>query len=104
MLHRARGYRFLAVFVAIFAVLQIATVTSRYYVADWLVAWPAQFTLRLFYAADGVVASANSIESNRVRLNILPGCEGTELFALLIAGVPAFPAAWQARLRGSRSD
>jgi exosortase/archaeosortase family protein len=30
----------------------------------------------------------------------LPGCEGTELFVLLIAGVLAFPASWPAKLRG----
>jgi exosortase family protein XrtM len=35
-----------------------------------------------------------------VRLNILPGCEGTELFFLLIAGVIAFPATWRAKLAG----
>src|SRR5262249_20569242 len=32
--------------------------------------------------------------------NILPGCEGTELFFLLFAGVVAFPASWRARVTG----
>ena len=97
---RSRGYRFLAIFVAIFAALQLAAVTSRHYVGDWLVAWPAQFTLRALYAEDGIVVDENRIESQRVRLNILPGCEGTELFVLLVAGVLAFPAPWRAKLRG----
>jgi exosortase family protein XrtM len=100
MLPSARGYRFLAVFVATFAALQLATIGSRDYVADWLVAQPAQLTLGALYPADGVVVDANRISSTRVRLNILPGCEGTELFILLLAGIAAFPAPWQAKLRG----
>jgi exosortase family protein XrtM len=95
-----RGYRFLALFVVTFAALQLAAVASRYYVADWLVAWPAQFTLGALYPDDGLVVEENRIESRRVRLNILPGCEGTELFVLLIAGVLAFPSSWAAKLRG----
>jgi len=100
MMQRAHGYRFLAVFVAIFTLLQLAAVTSRDYVADWLVAWPARFTLGALYPDDGVVVVANRIESQHVRLNILPGCEGTELFILLIAGVLAYPAGLRAKLRG----
>jgi len=97
---KRNGFRFLAVFVALFAVLQTASVTSRHYVADWLVAWPAQYTLGGLYPEDGVAVAANRIESQRVRLNILPGCEGTELFILLIAGMIAFPAPWRDKLRG----
>src|ERR1700741_5582482 len=97
---RTRGYRFLAIFVATFALLQLAAVTSRHYVADWLVASPAQFTLGALYPEDGLVVEANRIESRRVRLNILPGCAGTERFVLLIAGVLAFPAPWLAKARG----
>jgi exosortase family protein XrtM len=99
-MHRSRGYRFLALFVVTFAALQVAAVTSRHYVADWLVVWPAQFTLSALYPEDGLVVDENRIESRRVRLNILPGCEGIELFVLLIAGVLAFPAPWPAKLRG----
>jgi exosortase family protein XrtM len=95
-----RGYRFLAIFVAAFTVLQLAAVMSRYYVADALVARPAQVTLGIVYPDDGVRVRDNRIESRRVRLNILPGCEGTELFVLLISAVLAFPASWRAKARG----
>src|SRR5262249_41466915 len=44
--------------------------------------------------------SANRIASSRVTLNILPGCEGTEVFLLLIAGVLAFPAGLPHRVSG----
>lgn len=94
------GFRFLAVFVVIFAALQLVTVTSRHHVSDWLVAWPAQHTLGALYPGDRVRVTANRVESQRVRLNILPGCEGTELFVLLLAGVLAFPASLLAKLRG----
>jgi exosortase family protein XrtM len=100
MSDRSRGYRFLLLFVVTFAALQLAAVTSRHYIADRLVAWPAQFTLRALYPDDGLIIDENRIESRRVRLNILPGCEGTELFVLLVAGVLAFPARWPAKLRG----
>lgn len=100
MSQRAHGYRFLAIFVATFTVLQLAAVTSRHYVSDWLVARPAELTLAAVYPDDGVVVDANRIESARVRLNILPGCEGTELFVLLIAGIAAFPAPLRAKLLG----
>jgi len=99
MQHRT-GFRFLAVFILLFAVLQTASVTSRHHVADWLVASPARYTLGALYPDDGVAVAANRIDSERVRLNILPGCEGTELFILLIAGVLAYPASWRQRLRG----
>lgn len=100
MAKHARSYRFLAIFVAVFVALQLMAVTSRHYVADWLVAMPGGVTLRALYPDDGVTVDGNRIESGRVRLNILPGCEGTELFILLIAGVLAFPASWRTRLRG----
>lgn len=87
-------------FAAIFVMGQLATVTSRLYVADWLVVAPARWTLAALYPSDGITVAANQISSNRARLNILPGCEGTELFLLLIAGVLAFPTSWRQRLQG----
>jgi exosortase family protein XrtM len=93
-------YRFIAIFAAIFALGQLAVVTSRTYVTDWLVAAPAGHTLAALFPSDGVSVAGNQISSQRVRLNILPGCEGTELFLLLCAGVLAFPARWPAKLWG----
>jgi exosortase family protein XrtM len=95
-----RRYRFVATFAAIFAAGQLATVTSRTYIADWLVAAPARWTLPAFFPGDSFHVTANHIASARAQLNILPGCEGTELFLLLIAGVLAFPTGWRQRFWG----
>jgi exosortase family protein XrtM len=94
------GLRFVALFALIFAALQLALVTTRAPVADWLVAAPAARALALALPSDQIGARANQIYSNHVRLNILPGCEGTELFFLLLAGVAAFPVSWRAKLTG----
>jgi len=95
-----RRYRFVAVFIAIFAACQLTAVSSRIYIADWLVAAPAGWTLAALFPTDEVSVVANRITSTRARLNILPGCEGTELFFLLIAGVLATPARWRGKLSG----
>jgi exosortase family protein XrtM len=93
-------YRFIAIFAVIFTLCQLAVVSSRTYVADWLVAAPAGYTLAALFPSDGVLTAGDHISSQRVHLNILPGCEGTELFLLLCAGVLAFPARWPAKLWG----
>ncbi len=94
------GLRFVVLFALTFAALQLALVKTQAPVAHWLVAAPAARTLAMALPSDDVRASANQIYSTQVRLNVLPGCEGTELFLLLIAGVAAFPASWRAKLAG----
>ena len=94
------GVRFVALFALIFGVLQLALVKTRAPVADWLVAAPAAWALARALPEDRVTVHANELHSARVRLKILPGCEGTELFFLLLAGVLAFPAPWRAKLAG----
>jgi len=94
------GLRFVALFALIFAALQLALVKTRAPVADWLVAAPAARTLALALPSDNIGARANQIYSKHVRLDILPGCEGTELFFLLLAGVAAFPVSLRAKLAG----
>ena len=94
------GLRFVALFALIFGALQLALVRTQAPVADWLVAAPAGWTLAHVVPSDHVGVRANHIYSTRVRLNILPGCEGTELFFLLLAGVIAFRTSWRAKLAG----
>jgi exosortase family protein XrtM len=94
------GIRFVVLFALLFGALQLALVKTRAPVADWLVAAPAGWALARALPDDRVAVHANEVRSARVRLNILPGCEGTELFFLLIAGVLAFPAPWRAKLVG----
>lgn len=94
------GIRFVLLFALLFGVLQLALVKTRAPVADWLVAAPAGWVLARALPEDSVAVHANEVYSTRVRLNVLPGCEGTELFFLLIAGVLAFPARWRPKVAG----
>jgi len=94
------GIRFVLLFAALFGSLQLALVRTQAPVADWLVAAPTGWALAHALPDDRVAVKAHEVHSARVRLNILPGCEGTELFFLLIAGVLAFPASWRAKLAG----
>lgn len=94
------GVRFVLLFAVLFGVLQLALVWTRAPIADWLVAAPAGWALAHALPDDRVAVRANEIRSARVRLNVLPGCEGTELFFLLLAGVIAFPTSWRAKLAG----
>lgn len=94
------GVRFVVLFALLFGALQLALVRTQAPVADWLVAAPAGWALAHVLPGDRVAVHANEVRSVRVRLNILPGCEGTELFFLLIAGVLAFPASWSAKVAG----
>jgi exosortase family protein XrtM len=99
-LSRLQGMRFVGIFALLFSVGQYATVSARTYIADWLVVAPSAWTLSALYPADGIVVDANSVVSQRVRLNVLPGCEGTELFILPVAGIAAYPASLRARATG----
>jgi exosortase family protein XrtM len=94
------GFKFVLLFALLFGALELALVKTRAPIADWLVAAPAGWTLGRLAPGDAVTVAANQVQSTRVRLSILPGCEGTEAFCLLIAGVLAFPALWSAKLWG----
>jgi exosortase family protein XrtM len=94
------GLRFVLLFALLFGALQLGLVKTRSPIADWLVAAPAGWTLAKILPDDRVAVQGNQVHSQRVRLNILPGCEGTEVFFLLIAGVLAFPTSWRNKLRG----
>jgi exosortase family protein XrtM len=97
---RRRGLGFVVAFALVFGALQLTLVRTRAPVAEWLVAAPAGWTLARLVPEDRVTVTGTEVASTRVRLNILAGCEGTEVFFLLIAGVVALPAPWRTKLRG----
>src|SRR5262249_31648104 len=66
----------------------------------WLAAEPSGWLLARLVPEDGVTVSGNEVRSARVRLNILRGCEGTEVFFLFLAGVLAFPGRPRAKALG----
>jgi exosortase/archaeosortase family protein len=60
--------------------------------AAWLIGWVDP--------AAQVSAHAHELVSPALRLRVLRGCEGAELYALWIAAVVAVPAVWKRRLTG----
>lgn len=101
-MHPAPGLSALVVFLAIFSALQLAMIRAegspfeRVLIDEMTVAASAALLARI-YPRDDVRSSGYSIESRRVRLNVLRGCEGTQLYFLVIGGVLAIPASVRSR-------
>lgn len=101
--HRWTSLRCIGIFVAVFATLQLGmlktegTAIERMLIDRATVGVAAAFTAVVF-PHDQVRAEGSSLVSSRVRLNVLHGCEGTDLLFLVIAGTLAFPASWRSRL------
>lgn len=103
MLMSAR-VRFLVLFIATFSCLQLAFVASdgsslQRRLIDDVTVRPAAHLIDVVYPQDHVLASGPSLLSQRVRLNVLRGCEGTEAMFLLIAAVLAFPASRRSKIK-----
>lgn len=102
-IRRWPGLRLLGVFAAVFAALQYGMLKSEGTAAERLlidratVSVAAAIADRVF-PDDRVLANGHMLVSSRVRMNVLRGCEGTDLLFLVIAGVVAFPANWRSRL------
>lgn len=99
------GTRFLAVFLTLFSVMQLALLRAEDTAAervliDAMTVAPAGQLLAVLYPDDRVRTAGRKIISSEARLTVRPGCEGTELYLLLIAAVLAFPASWRKRLTG----
>jgi exosortase family protein XrtM len=100
---RWAGLRFIGTFIAVFAVLQFGmlksegTAVERALIDHATVGVAAALTA-LVFPQDGVRANGPTLASSRVRLNVLQGCEGTDLLFLVIAAGLAFPAGWRDRL------
>lgn len=87
-------------FAALFGAMQLALIVSRAPVTTWLAAAPSGWVLARLVPGDQVTVNGSEVRSARVRLNILRGCEGTEAFFLLAAGMLAFPGRWRAKAFG----
>lgn len=97
--------RFLFSFLVLFSAMQIALTQSgdstvEQLLIDHITVAPAGHLIGALYPEDGVRAIGRRLVSSRARLNVRPGCEGIELYLLMIAGVLAFPASWRHRLVG----
>jgi exosortase family protein XrtM len=99
-----RPFRFLLLFVAIFLALQGALLLSagtrvERFLIDTATVRVAAGAITLVDPGAGVQAVGSRLDSGTARLNVLRGCEGTELYCLWIAAVLAFPATAGARAK-----
>lgn len=102
-LSRRAGIRFLVMFMAVFGALQTLMLTSEgtrfeRIVIDRATVDVAAKTIDWLFPQDRATAHDYIIASDTVRLSVLRGCEGTEVFFLVVAAVLATPASWRSRV------
>jgi exosortase family protein XrtM len=93
--------RFALYFAGLMAVFEACrgTAIERFLVEDCILL-PATALIRLLSPDAHVELVGRTITSGAAHLRIIRGCEGIEIFLLLISGVLAFPAGWSARVHG----
>ncbi len=95
--------RFAILFLALFVVFQFSysqargTVVERVAI-DHATVTPSAALINLLTPAERVHAEGHRLVSERVRLSVLNGCEGTEALLLLCAAILAFRAPWKQKL------
>lgn len=75
------------------------TRAERFLVED-LILEPTTALIRALAPGAELVLSGRTLVSPAARLHVTRGCEGVEIFLLLVAAILAFPARWRARLQG----
>jgi exosortase family protein XrtM len=75
------------------------TAFERFVVVD-LILLPTTTLINAVTPEEHVTLIGRLISSPGSSLNVTRGCEGIEMFLLLVAAVVAFPATWQRRLQG----
>jgi exosortase/archaeosortase family protein len=99
----ARG--FALKFIVYFAILSAAFEASRgsafeHFVVVDLIISPTTKLIELCTPQDNARLQDRVISSPAAKLRVTRGCEGIEMFLLLVAGIVAFPVSWPHRLRG----
>jgi exosortase family protein XrtM len=72
---------------------------ERFVVEDAILA-PTVAIINVLSPHEHVTLDGRTIVSPVSRLHVIRGCEGIEMFLMLIAAVAAFPAPWKRRLTG----
>lgn len=92
---------FLAVFAVLYGLYAMTrgTTVERLVIDEWTVS-PGVTIINLLTPAEAVKASGHRLVSNKARLSVLNGCEGTESLFLLVAAITAFGATWRAKAVG----
>lgn len=92
---------YMAVFTAMYAALtQVWNSGLSRIVIDEATVRPAAWLARIASGDASIVAAGSHIRSDRASINVLYGCEGTDVLMLLLAALLVTPIAWRARLLG----
>ena len=97
--------RFALKFVILFAVLYVAFEASRgstfeRFVIEDLILSPTTALINAVTPGEHVALVGRTIASTGTNLRVTRGCEGVEMFLLLVAGIMAFPASIKHRAAG----
>ena len=93
-------------FIGVFLLLQILWNVARgtaveHFLIDQMTVLPAAALINQFTPTAHAVAAGSRIMASGGGINILNGCEGTEVLMLLIAAFFSAPLSWRSRLRGT---
>jgi len=75
------------------------TAFERFLVED-IILVPTASIINAVSPSDRVELVARTIASPGANLRVTRGCEGIEMFLMLMAGIAAFPASWKRRAQG----
>jgi exosortase/archaeosortase family protein len=95
----------LLAFLLLFAVLYFALAQAwnaglSRWVIDFGTVQPAAWLARQLCGDESIVADGSRLASARASVNVLFGCEGTDVSLLLVAAMLAAPATWRDRALG----
>ncbi len=93
--------KFILCFAALFAAFEASrgSAFERFLVED-LILVPTTALINIVTPNEHATLVGRVISSPGSNLNVTRGCEGIEMFLLLVAGIIAFPASRQRRLKG----
>lgn len=92
---------FVLLFTAMYAALSHAWSEGlSHWVIDVATVKPAAWIARNLTGGQAIVAAGSHLQSQRVSINVLYGCEGTDVWMLLAAALLVAPVAWRDRLLG----
>lgn len=102
---QSSDWRFLALFMLLFLLFELAYYTSRdtiveRFLIDHATVSPSVQLINWIAPQESVVASGHRLISPHVKLSVLNGCEGTETILLLISAILAFGIHWRYKIAG----
>jgi exosortase family protein XrtM len=95
------AFKFLLCFAVLFGAFEASRGSAfEHFVVVDLILVPTTALINAVTPAEHVSLVGRVIASGGSNLNVTRGCEGVEMFLLLVAGILAFPTSWRRRVRG----